>query len=74
MAIQKSATTRLNRGLRIFFSEFVRVSLARPSQALFFTCTVWWQMRADRRSAGPARQQGLHVPPIAIFSVTNRCS
>ena len=30
----------LNRGIRIFFSEFVRVSLARPAHALFFGRTV----------------------------------
>jgi hypothetical protein len=61
-----------NRGLR-FFSEFVRVSLRRPSQALFFTRTVLWQGRA-----APSRPErgrgGLTVPPIAIFSITNRCS
>ena len=35
MALQMSATTRLNLGLRVFFSEFVRVSLRHPGQALF---------------------------------------
>jgi MoaA/NifB/PqqE/SkfB family radical SAM enzyme len=63
----------LNRSLRIFFSEFVRVSLRRPAQALFFARTVWWQMRAAWRRSRQARQ-GLHVPPIAIFSITNRCN
>ena len=63
----------LNRGLRIFFSEFVRVSLRRPAQALFFARTVWWQTRAAWRRARLAKQ-GLHVPPIAIFSITNRCN
>jgi MoaA/NifB/PqqE/SkfB family radical SAM enzyme len=64
----------LNRGLRIFFSEFVRVSLARPMQALFFLRTVLWQIRAAWRRAQLARQGLLHVPPIAIFSITNRCN
>jgi MoaA/NifB/PqqE/SkfB family radical SAM enzyme len=63
----------LNRGLRIFFSEFVRVSLARPSQAAFFARTVLCQMRAARLRARQA-QDGLQVPPIAIFSITNRCN
>ena len=62
----------LNRGLRIFFSEFVRVSLRHPSQAAFFARTVFWQMRAARVRARYARE-GLHVPPIVIFSITNRC-
>jgi hypothetical protein len=72
MAIQMSATTRLNQGLRIFFSEFVRVSLRHPSQALFFARTVLWQGSAARRRARMGRE-GVHVPPIAIFSITNGC-
>jgi len=62
----------LNRGLRIFFSEFVRVSLRRPSQALFFARTVLWQGKAARVRARRAAE-GLAVPPIAIFSITNGC-
>ena len=72
MPLQKSAVTHLNQGLRIFFSQFVRVSLRHPSQALFFARTVLWQAGAARRRAREARA-GLHVPPIAIFSITNRC-
>lgn len=63
----------LNRGLRIFFSEFVRVSLVHPVQALFYLRTVFHQLRAARRRARQAGQ-GLHVPPIAIFSITHRCN
>jgi MoaA/NifB/PqqE/SkfB family radical SAM enzyme len=73
MAIPMSAATRLNQGLRIFFSQFVRVSLRRPSQALFFARTVLWQSAAARRRAALARE-GLTVPPIIIFSITNRCN
>ena len=68
-----SAATRLNWGIRLFFSEFVRVSLARPSQALFLGRTVLRQMAAARLRTRWARE-GLQVPPIAIFSITNRCS
>jgi len=68
MAIQMSATSKLNQGLRIFFSEFVRVSLRHPSQALFFARTVLWQGRAARLRAG------LLIPPIVIFSITNGCN
>ena len=67
-----SITARLNWGLRIFFSEFVRVSLRRPSQAAFFARTVLWQGRAARLRARQARE-GVHVPSIAIFSITNGC-
>ena len=72
MAQQMSATSRLNSGLRIFFSEFVRVSLSRPSQALFFARTILWQREAARLRARHAAE-GLTVPPIAIFSITNGC-
>jgi MoaA/NifB/PqqE/SkfB family radical SAM enzyme len=73
MAQQPSATVKLNLGLRIFFSEFVRVSLRHPSQALFFARTIFWQGAAARRRARMARE-GVHVPPIAIFSITNGCN
>jgi len=73
MDITKRSASTLNRGLRIFFSEFVRVSLRRPSQAAFFARTVLWQGRAARLRAQQAAE-GLQVPPIAIFSITNGCS
>lgn len=73
MSSTNAATAALNRGLRIFFSEFVRVSLSRPSQAVFFGRTVLRQMKAARlRSAWAA--EGITVPPIAIFSITNKCN
>jgi len=74
MGIQPSAAARLNQGLLLFFSEFVRVSLRRPAQAAFFARTVLWQRRAARRRAGLARREDLHVPPIVIFSITNKCN
>ena len=73
MAPRTSATSTLNRGLRIFFSEFVRVSLRHPRQALFFARTVLWQGRAARLRARVAAE-GITVPPIVIFSITNGCS
>jgi hypothetical protein len=65
---------KLNWGLRVFFSQMLRVSLRRPAQALFFARTVVWQTQAARRRAKAAREDGLHVPPIAVFSITKRCS
>jgi len=73
MGRKTSSVARLNQGLRVFFSEFIRVSLRRPSQAAFFARTVAWQAAAARRRARAARD-GVHVPPIAIFSITNRCN
>jgi hypothetical protein len=71
---EQAQALKLNQGLRIFFSEFVRVSLRRPFQAAFFARTVLWQMRAARLRARLAREDDLQVPPIAIFSITNRCN
>jgi MoaA/NifB/PqqE/SkfB family radical SAM enzyme len=59
--------------LRIFFSEFVRVSLKHPAQALFFGRTILRQLQAGRRRARLV-EEGLRVPPIAIFSITDRCN
>ncbi len=64
--------TRLKWGLRTFFSEFVRVSLQRPSQELFFARTVLWQGAARRRARMAPEAE--HVPPIAVFSITNGCN
>ena len=66
MALQTSAASQLNKGISLFFSEFVRVSLRHPGQALFFGRTVLWQGSAARRRARMARE-GLHVPPIATL-------
>ena len=70
---EKAQALKLNWGLRIFFSEVVRVSLRRPSQAAFFARIVLRQAGAARRRAREARE-GLTVPPIVIFSITNRCN
>jgi MoaA/NifB/PqqE/SkfB family radical SAM enzyme len=63
----------VDRSLRNFFGNIVRVSLTRPGQALFFAKTVLRQVRAARVRSGFARE-GLTVPPIVIFSITNRCN
>lgn len=62
MAIQTSATSKLNLGIRIFFSEFVRVSPRHPSQALFFARTLFWQAGAARRRARVAAEGSPFLP------------
>ena len=74
MGTRTSTAARLNLGLRIFFSEFVRVSRCHPGQAVFFARTVAWQAAAARRRARAEAAHGVRVPPIAIFSITNRCN
>jgi MoaA/NifB/PqqE/SkfB family radical SAM enzyme len=73
MRTASASAAALNQGIRTFFSEFVRVSLRHPSQALFFARTLLRQAAAARLRARRAGE-GLTVPPIAIFSITNRCN
>ncbi len=63
----------LNNSLHIFFRDALRISLLNPSQAYFFFKTLRWQKKAAemRKEWGG---QGIHVPPIMIFSITNRCN
>ena len=63
----------LNKALRIFFKDAVRVSLKNPSHAYYFLQTLRNQQKASRLRANWAKQ-GLQVPPVMIFSITNRCN
>lgn len=63
----------LNRGLWAFFSEFVRMSLPSPRRAWFFLMALVVQVRAAILR-GRWRRRGVHVPPIAIFSIMERCN
>ncbi len=63
----------LNDSLRVFFKDALRVTLRNPSQAYFFLRTIRWQRKAARVRSEWERR-GTHVPPILIFSITNRCN
>jgi MoaA/NifB/PqqE/SkfB family radical SAM enzyme len=63
----------LNKALGIFFKEAVKVSLKNPSQSLYFLQTVRNQKKSARRRAA-LKKEGINVPPIMIFSITNRCN
>ena len=63
----------LNESLNVFFRDALRVALTNPLQAYHFVRTVRWQRKASHiRSSW--KQKGIHVPPILIFSITNRCN
>ncbi len=66
-------TQRLNHSLKRFFLNALLVSLGNPSQAFSFFQTVRHQVRAASVRKNWAKK-GLHVPPIIIYSVTNRCN
>ncbi len=64
---------RLNDALKVFFKDAIKTALRNPLQALHFFRTTRWQMKAARiRSRW--EKQGVTVPPILIFSITNRCN
>lgn len=63
----------LDRSLRIFFLDALRVTLRNPLQAIYFFQTVRWQRRSARLRSH-FDKQGITVPPIMIFSITNRCN
>jgi len=51
----------------------LRSVLSNPTQAIFFLKTLSWQRRAAKIRQ-KWEEQGIHVPPILIFSVTSRCN
>ncbi|MBI4303710.1 MAG: radical SAM protein [Chloroflexi bacterium] len=63
----------LDKSLKTFFWSALKISLKEPAQAFSFFRTVRCQQQAARTRASYARQ-GVHVPPIMIFSITNRCN
>ncbi len=63
----------LSKSLRIFFRDALKSALSNPSQAVFFLRTINWQKRAAKIRENWERQ-GIHVPPILVFSVTSKCN
>ena len=47
--------------------------MKNPSQAYFFFKTIWWQRRASRIRQN-WETKGIHVPPIMVYSITNKCN
>lgn len=70
---ENNYTSVLNKSLKVFFSTAWHITLKRPSQAYFFFKTVRWQRKAAKTRA-EMEEQGVHVPPIIIYSITERCN
>ena len=76
---QQSKTDRLvfdkqlNDSLSIFFGDMLKAALTSPSTAKFYVNTLRWQTKAAQKR-DRLEAEGLHVPPIIIFSITNRCN
>jgi MoaA/NifB/PqqE/SkfB family radical SAM enzyme len=64
---------QLNESLRIFFTDMLKAALTSPSTAQFYIKTLGWQRKAAQKR-NQLEEESLHVPPIMIFSITNRCN
>ena len=63
----------LDRLVRTTFRDAVRASVKDPAMMTFFLRTLKAQKKAaDRRQT--CEEEGLHVPPVIILSVTDRCN
>ncbi|MFH0921401.1 MAG: radical SAM/SPASM domain-containing protein [Fibrobacterota bacterium] len=67
------APTGLDPAIFRLFRRAVRLSLARPSRALFFLRTLFRQRKAAALRRARAKE-GLAVPPFLILSVTRECN
>lgn len=63
----------MNRGIRRLVTDALKISLRRPSLALFILKSIHWQRQAEKRRL-EWEQKNVHVPPFMIISVTNRCN
>ena len=66
-------TNMLNGALSVLFKDVAKIALSNPSQSVFFLRTLRWQRKAKKMRDKWA-SQGLHVPPILVISVTNKCN
>jgi MoaA/NifB/PqqE/SkfB family radical SAM enzyme len=73
MKTNNNYTGLLNKSLGVFFNTAWHITLKRPGQAYFFLKTVQWQRKAAKVRVEMDRQ-GVHVPPIIIYSITERCN
>jgi 2-iminoacetate synthase ThiH len=63
----------MNESLSVFFKDALRISLKDPGQAYYFLQTI----KCQRKAALLRRKlalEGVNVPPIILFSVTDRCN
>jgi MoaA/NifB/PqqE/SkfB family radical SAM enzyme len=63
----------LNGALTVLFKDVAKLALSNPSQSVFFLRTLRWQRRA-KKTREKWKGQGIHVPPILVISVTNKCN
>lgn len=55
------------------FKDALKVSIKKPSIAFFFLKTIFNQIKSQRRRLKLIKN-GIQVPPVMIFSITNKCN
>jgi len=73
MSEQNDYLNLMNRGIRQLVVDALKVSLLKPGLAYFIMRSIFWQKNATRRRQ-KWEEQGVHVPPFMIISVTNHCN
>ena len=73
MKLKNPFSIRLHRALIIFFLNAVKKSLNNPGQAIQFFKTVRCFYQSARRRA-MWEKEGIQVPAIIIYSITQRCN
>jgi len=63
----------LKHSLTVFFKDALRVAVTNPSQAIAFVRTLIWLKRASKKRE-LWKKQGIQIPPIIIWSITNQCN
>jgi MoaA/NifB/PqqE/SkfB family radical SAM enzyme len=71
--MNQNYTKIFNTDITGFFRDVIRISLSHPFRLVFFIKTWITQNRAATLRTKQLAQ-GVHVPPIMIFSVTNKCN
>ncbi len=66
-------TVVLNKALLVFFLDALRIALKNPSQVYSFFRTINWLRKAAKLREN-WKNEGIEVPPIIIFSITNQCN
>lgn len=70
---EKNIPHLLDKGIKQFFLDAVRVTLPRPAWLIQASRLLWNQQHAAK-IRGSWRAQGVEVPPMAIVSVTRSCN
>ncbi len=73
MKLKNPFSIRLHKALIVFFLNAVKKSFNNPGQAVQFFKTVRYFYQSARRRA-VYEKEGIQVPPIIIYSITQKCN